>query len=184
MSEVLLVRHCRAAGQAPESPLTKAGQAQARALAVRLSEFGVERIVSSPFRRARESATPLADRLDLKVNVDERLIEHRLSDPPVDDWRPWLQKAFTHPHLKAPGGESGAQSTARGWEAMDAALACPEQRVVLVSHGALISLIIHRLDPHFGFPGWASLKCPDGFCISQPREKDFRVERLQLDDAS
>jgi len=60
-----------------ESDLTELGSAQAVALAGRLAEEApaVTRIVSSPLRRCVETARPLADRLGLAVESDERLIE-------------------------------------------------------------------------------------------------------------
>ena len=49
MKRVYLVRHCSAAGQAPDRPLTAEGEAQALRLADFLVPFDVARIVSSPF---------------------------------------------------------------------------------------------------------------------------------------
>src|SRR5207245_4789289 len=57
-----LVRHCRAAGQAPEAPLTAEGLAQAERLADVLAPLAPDRILSSPFRRAVQSVEPLAAR--------------------------------------------------------------------------------------------------------------------------
>ncbi|MBI2524875.1 MAG: histidine phosphatase family protein [Candidatus Rokubacteria bacterium] len=57
-----LVRHGKAAASFAESedpPLDPVGLAQARALADRLGPLGPLRIVSSPMRRARETAAPL-----------------------------------------------------------------------------------------------------------------------------
>lgn len=57
---VYLVRHCESSGQQPDAPLTALGAAQAEQLAAFLRPFGVGWIVSSPFRRARQSVEPLA----------------------------------------------------------------------------------------------------------------------------
>ena len=34
---------------------------------------------------------------------------------------------------------------------------------VVASHGQLISLLLHHIDPSFGFAGWESLANPDVF---------------------
>jgi 2,3-bisphosphoglycerate-dependent phosphoglycerate mutase len=76
MNRVLyLVRHSKAEGQEPEAALTAEGRVQAETLANVLADLGVDRIVSSTFRRAVESIQPLADRLTIPIDTDERLIE-------------------------------------------------------------------------------------------------------------
>ena len=51
------------------------GRRQAELLAPRLARFGVDRIVSSGIPRAVETARPLADRLGLDVEIDDRFRE-------------------------------------------------------------------------------------------------------------
>lgn len=79
---LILVRHCQAAGQEPDAPLTPAGQRQALDLAQFLSAYPVDVIVTSAYLRARQTAQPLADRLHLSVEVDPRLNERTLSQAP------------------------------------------------------------------------------------------------------
>lgn len=64
---VLLVRHAEKASDAEDSPLTEAGAERARAL-VRVAEgAGVSAIYSTQFKRNRDTAQPLSDRLKLAV---------------------------------------------------------------------------------------------------------------------
>lgn len=64
---VLLVRHAEKASDAEDSPLTEAGAERARAL-VRVAEgAGVSAIYSTQFRRNRDTAQPISDRLKLAV---------------------------------------------------------------------------------------------------------------------
>src|SRR5215213_8954360 len=82
-----LVRHCQSTGQVPDAPLTALGREQSEHLADVLQERGIARIVSSSYARARQTAEPLARRLGLSVETDERLIERALSSEPLNDWR-------------------------------------------------------------------------------------------------
>lgn len=85
--ELLIVRHAQPVhaprGHAPADPeLAHIGQVQARALArwvARSPSKRPDRIVSSPMRRARQTAAPIADSFDgLAVEYDDRLAEFDL----------------------------------------------------------------------------------------------------------
>jgi exopolyphosphatase/guanosine-5'-triphosphate,3'-diphosphate pyrophosphatase len=84
--KVYLIRHGKAEklstwdGPEPLRPLTQRGLRQARELAESLRGSGVGRIVSSPFLRCRQTASPLAALLGLRVRVDERLAD---GEPPA-----------------------------------------------------------------------------------------------------
>jgi 8-oxo-dGTP diphosphatase len=58
-----------------QRPLTKAGRRQAEALSDRLADAGVKTLWSSPYVRCVQSLEPLADRLGLTLQTDERLAE-------------------------------------------------------------------------------------------------------------
>jgi len=62
-------------GRLPGYRLSEAGEAMARRAAEWLVGRGVTHLVSSPLERARQTASPVAEALDLPVAVDERLIE-------------------------------------------------------------------------------------------------------------
>ena len=78
---VLVVRHAKAgdrdrwSGPDEDRPLTPAGMAQADALVGALSEFRVERILSSPYLRCTQTVAPLASALELPVEPTDDLAE-------------------------------------------------------------------------------------------------------------
>ena len=59
-----------------DPPLTSAGRAQAEGLIDALAAEGVARLISSPYRRALETATIIARALDLAISV-EPLVRER-----------------------------------------------------------------------------------------------------------
>jgi phosphohistidine phosphatase SixA len=78
---IYLVRHAKAGSRKAWSgdddlrPLSKAGRSQARAVANALEGVGIDRIVSSPFVRCRETVEPLAQRIDVEVELSDALAE-------------------------------------------------------------------------------------------------------------
>lgn len=60
----------------PDPALTGAGRGQAQELARQLAAAGVGRLVASPYRRALETATIVAQALDLRITI-EPLVRER-----------------------------------------------------------------------------------------------------------
>jgi broad specificity phosphatase PhoE len=79
--KLYVVRHGHAGsrstweGPEDERPLTRRGHKQATGIADRLSGVGLSRLVSSPSARCMQTLEPLADRLGLRVDADDRLLE-------------------------------------------------------------------------------------------------------------
>jgi len=161
-----LVRHCLAAGQTPDAPLTPEGIAQARLLADLLAPLGIDRVVSSPFRRARESIAPLATRLSLPVETDDRLIERVLSPAPLRDWQAHLRRTFDDDDYCLKGGESSRTATARAVAVLDDARRHPARATVIVTHGNLLALLLRHFDGRVGFAAWESLTNPDVYRVT------------------
>ena len=84
-----------------DPPLTAAGRAQALRLAGALAAEGVARLISSPYRRALETATIIARTLDLAIKV-EPLVRERcafscdVGTPPSLLRGDWPKVDFAH----------------------------------------------------------------------------------------
>lgn len=110
---LVLVRHGQATANAAglllgrsDVPLTEIGQAEVAALAGRLGS--VRRLLSSPLRRAVDTAEALG--LGLPVEIDDRWVEidygehegRPLGDVPAEIWQRWR----ADPEYRPGGGES------------------------------------------------------------------------------
>ena len=142
------MRHGRTAANAlgliqgrVDNSLDDVGRLQARRIADALD--GVDRVVSSPLRRARETA----DALDLPVEIDARWLEldfgeidgTAVRDVPEDIWRRWR----TDPDFAPLGGESYASLHERVFEACAELIEDAATRtVVVVSHVSPIKAAI------------------------------------------
>lgn len=163
---IYLVRHCQAAGQAPEAELTREGEKQAIELADFFEGKGIIHIISSPFTRAVQSIEQTAKCLGLPVEEDARLVERVLSPQDLPDWMEHLEQSFTDLDMKLPGGESGREAAGRGLEVLYNA----PSRSVLVTHGNLLALLLAHFNAGFGFSEWMELSNPDVYEIRLAEE--------------
>ena len=152
-STAWLVRHCESAGQDVEAPLTRRGRGQAEQLAVALHSRSIGGLISSPYRRARESAQSLMARTGLELELDWRLREWELPWIPAAQWPHALRPIFAgHAQLPVEVEQISAART-RGLAALGDALA-RERSPVLVAHGKLLALLLSEIqgrDPFEAF---------------------------------
>jgi ribonuclease H / adenosylcobalamin/alpha-ribazole phosphatase len=163
-TRVVLVRHGATAHSSEQRfsgrndlPLDPHGQAQAAALAER-SYGDVAAIISSPLRRARETAAAIADVLALPVSVNDdfaeldfgefeghTFAEARRAHP--DAMSAWLAS----PDVAPPGGESLTALARRVRRGRDAVVAAhPHGEVVVVTHVSPIKILVRAaLDAPF-----------------------------------
>lgn len=135
--------------------LTERGHAQAAAAAQHLGGLGIERLWSSPLRRARETAAPIAAELGLEVEIHDDLRELREADGHADlageeqrlrRWSVWMAEHPDQPDFAPPGGESFAAMLDRVERVKALLLEHRDQRVLAISHGILLRfLFLHSL---------------------------------------
>ncbi|MGH2446450.1 MAG: histidine phosphatase family protein [Candidatus Limnocylindria bacterium] len=166
--DVLLVRHAESVpfgtpGYADDDrPLTDAGRAAAVELAQELDGYELTRIYSSPYPRSLATIEPLAQRRGLEIQLLTDLRERRLSTEPHDEWRSTLERSWTDPDFALPGCESGRDAQRRAMAALDLLRSRHPDggRLVLGSHGNLISLVLQALEPGVDFAFHMAMPTP------------------------
>lgn len=156
-TRILLIRHGindyvqagKLAGRLPGVHLNAEGQAQAAALAERLSGAAIAALYSSPLERTRETAGPLAERLGLTVQTLADLLESDCGEwagRAVGDLNQtdlWRQIQVCPSTARFPGGESQAEIQARMVKAVETLRAAHSGKTIaLVSHADPIKLAI------------------------------------------
>lgn len=166
--DVILVRH--AAPVEPgtpgfaddDRPVTDAGRAAAEELAAEFDGYGLTAIYSSPYLRAVQTVHVLAVRRGVKVQLLSDLRERRLSREPLEDWRSTLEQAWADADFAPPGGETGREAQRRAVATLDLLRSRHPDggRLVLGSHGNLISLILQALEPDVDFAFHMAMPMP------------------------
>ncbi|MDP9228419.1 MAG: histidine phosphatase family protein [Actinomycetota bacterium] len=175
--------------------LSERGWEQARAAGEQLSGIAATRILTSPLRRARETAEALAERLGLPIVEVEELREIRESDGydvlPAEEqllrrWSVWMAEHPDDRDHSRNGGESFNEVMGRVERLQQLLVGSGEETALAVSHGIFLRFFfIHSLlGDEFG-PGqvrrlWQlhSINC--GLCSFEHREPGSR-DPAQLD---
>jgi broad specificity phosphatase PhoE/ribonuclease HI len=150
--------------------LTATGRAQAAAAGARLATSGATAVVSSPLRRARQTAQAVADALGLEVAVEPGLRETDFGDwegytfaEVKQKWTRELDAWLADTSVAPPFGESFDATATRVRQARDRVLASyGGQTVVLVSHVTPIKTLVRlalEAPPHVLYRLHLDLAC-------------------------
>ena len=152
---LLLIRHAlpmrTRAGEGSDPELTEDGWEQARRLPGALARFPIRRLVSSPQRRAVQTAQPVAGVLGMTVDIDDRLAEY---DRGLSHYIPLEQVRTERPEdwdKMAAGELPGAVDTDAFRRRIRAALADivaggeHDDTVAVFSHGGVINVVLHEI---------------------------------------
>lgn len=174
--ELLLIRHAEpvrvgpgeTGGQPVDPSLTPRGVEQARRLARWLGPEAIDAVLSSPMRRALETAAPIAAASDVEPEVVEGLVEYDANADhyiPVEEMRVNRDDRFVamvEGRWEEYGGERPEVFRARIVPALDAIVQrFPGGRVAVVCHGGVINVYLGHLlgiERHLWFePGYSSV---------------------------
>jgi probable phosphoglycerate mutase len=149
VTELLLLRHALPISGHADPELSDEGRSQAERVAQWLTGSGIEALVTSPLRRARETVAPIEAALGLEAEVIRDLREWELDDPhlvydAVEDMAPddprLLAVAEGRYDDFVPELDTVAFQ-ARAVTAIEQVFACHQQsdRVLVSTHGGFIS---------------------------------------------
>ncbi|MCV7198809.1 histidine phosphatase family protein [Mycobacterium angelicum] len=153
--QLLLVRHALPLrsdhGEGSDPDLSEDGLAQVARLPEALARFPISRVVSSPQRRAIQTAEPVAAVRGLPVDVDERFAEYDRNLPayiPVEQIRnefpeEWARMA--QGHLPSAVDEDAFRARVRAAVDDVVAAADPDDTVAAFSHGGVINVVLHEI---------------------------------------
>ena len=157
MKRIYLVRHAQSEYNEKgifqgslDSDLTPLGYVQARLLAMYLSGLGIEKIISSPQRRALKTAVYVGDFLNMEVDIDERIREISFGDlegrrfldlmqERGEEIRNWLKNPVKNP---LPTQEPLEDFERRVREFLEDLKKMEENNILIVAHGGTLHALI------------------------------------------
>ena len=156
ITTIYILRHAESAPdrRLPVSdwPLSTRGKAQAQALIPVLERLGIERIVSSPYLRAKRTVEPFAQKVGLEIAIDPDLRERKLAQGIDEDWMTLIRRAWADLSFCDPVGESGLDCQRRFAACVTRWMNRYSGETLLISsHGNAMGLYLSLLHPTFGY---------------------------------
>ena len=153
--QMLLVRHAlplrSEPGQGADPDLSDDGRAQVARLPDALARFPITRVVSSPQRRAIQTAEPVAAARGLDVEIDDRFAEYDRDLPvyiPIEHVReefPQEWARLSEGHLPSGVDEAGFRARVAAAVRDVVGATDPADTVAVFSHGGVINVILHEI---------------------------------------
>lgn len=157
---ITFLRHGESVGNAEnryqgqmDFPLSKLGEAQARALAARWKTegFSFDQIVTSPLARAARTAQIIAEALTVPIELNPLWMERhngRMAGLTHDEIIALDIPTPDFIHIYFPQGETGESEWdlyVRAGQAMQSLLRKPPARYLVVSHGAILNQVLYTV---------------------------------------
>jgi broad specificity phosphatase PhoE len=160
MYKITLLRHAESEGNVANKPqgtsdlpLTERGRRQAQALAERWKREGrqFDQALSSPLRRAKDTAEILAKTLGMEIEYEAMWIERDVGQMSELD-NHVIDEHYANPRSESPyhdafglGGEGQWQIYLRAGQALQNLLGRPEGNYLVVSHGGLLNALLYSI---------------------------------------
>lgn len=154
--KVYFVRHGESVDNAKpvyqnsQSPLSETGRQQALDIADRVSRLPVEAIITSPLKRAEETAIIISERVGKPYEFSDLFIERvkpiELEGRSHTDveatalWNKWEESLVTS-RLRVPGGENFDDLQKRAERALDYLIQRKENYLLVVTHGYFLRMV-------------------------------------------
>jgi broad specificity phosphatase PhoE len=153
--QMLLVRHAlplrSEPGEGADPDLSEEGRAQVARLPDALARFPITRVISSPQRRAVQTAEPVAVSLGLDIEIDDRFAEYDRELPvyiPIEQIRaenPQEWARMANGHLPSTVDEGAFRTRVQAAVDNVVATAGHEDTVAVFSHGGVINMVLHEI---------------------------------------
>ncbi|MBO0865317.1 MAG: histidine phosphatase family protein [Mycobacterium sp.] len=153
--QLLLVRHAlplrSEPGQGSDPDLSDEGRTQTARLPDALARYPISRVVSSPQRRAIQTAAPVAAAHDVVVEIDDRFAEYDRDLPvyiPIEqirDENPQEWARMAQGHLPSSVDEDGFRGRVQAAVDDVVTAAAPDETVAVFSHGGVINVVLHEI---------------------------------------
>ncbi|CAM2905302.1 histidine phosphatase family protein [Paenibacillus sediminis] len=142
--------------------LTDNGKLDAIVVKELLINEGIDLFYSSPYSRTINTIMVLANELSKEIIIEEDLREREIGDFSKCHFKEAKRKVYEDFRFSFTNGESSEQAQRRAVKVVEKILEeHDDKRIVIGTHGDIMSLMLNYFDKNYGFSFWESTSMPD-----------------------
>lgn len=175
MNKIYFVRHAKPDFSVHDDltrPLTDKGIIDSKNICEFLKEKSINKIYSSPYKRAIDTLKELAQNLNIKIEVVDDFRERKISNIWIEDFNKFSKSQWENFEYKLNDGESLNEVQSRNINALHKILnENSNQNIVIGTHGTALSTIINYYDKTFDYLSFTKIKDVMPFIVCMEFEK-------------
>lgn len=175
MNKIYFVRHAKPDFSVHDDltrPITDKGIIDSKNICEFLKEKSINKIYSSPYKRAIDTIKELAQNLNIKIEVVDDFRERKISNIWIEDFNKFSKSQWENFEYKLNDGESLNEVQSRNIKALHKILnENSNQNIVIGTHGTALSTIINYYDKTFDYLSFTKIKDIMPFIICMEFEK-------------
>jgi len=179
---VYFVRHAESVfveGQERIRGLSDKGKQDALSIMNILKDEEINVFISSPYKRAVDTIRPLADSYGFEIVIEEDLKERNIGEFSPTSFIEAKRQVYDNFSFTFPQGESSIDAQSRAVNILSKILGSyTGQRIVIGTHGDIMTLMINFFDKSYGFDFWQSTSMPDVYRMEFEDLEMIDVKRL------
>lgn len=175
MNKIYFVRHAKPDFSVHDDltrPLTDKGIIDSKNICEFLKEKSINKIYSSPYKRAIDTIKELSQNLNIKIEVVDDFRERKISNIWIEDFNKFSKSQWENFEYKLNDGESLNEVQSRNIKALHKILnENSNQNIVIGTHGTALSTIINYYDKTFDYLSFTKIKDVMPFIVCMEFEK-------------
>lgn len=186
MAKVYFVRHAKPDFSIKDDltrPLSKEGINDCRKIIELLSDKGVTKAFSSPYKRAIDTIKDFTEGLNLKINIIEDFRERKVDNIWIEDFNKFAKEQWNDFNYKLSEGESLDEVRERNINALMHILKeNKDENIVIASHGTALSTIINHYNKKFDYTEFERIKdlMPFIVCFTFDGQAIINIEEFSI----
>jgi 2,3-bisphosphoglycerate-dependent phosphoglycerate mutase len=162
MTRIYFVRHSKPNFSIKDDlkrPLCEEGISACKKITEYLSDKGIHKVYSSPFKRAVDTIKDFADQFEFEIEKVEDLRERKVADIWIEDFNEFAKKQWEDFNYKLSNGENLNEVQTRNINAIHRILKSnADKNIVIGTHGTALSTIINYYDNSFDYSAFSRIK--------------------------
>lgn len=162
-------------------PLSNKGKADILKVTKIFKDIKIDKLVSSPYLRAKHTIQGVADEKKLNIDCYNDLRERKVAHGFIDDFESFVRKQWENFDYKLEGGESLSEVQKRGNKVIRyLSDIYKDKSIIIGTHGTFLAVHLNYYNSKYDFEFWKGMKMPDIYKLQYNDDRLINIENLKV----